>query len=94
MPAETQMDEWDDPCFVAREMKRALYKLTSGQLEASFQYQSLGVLRSATWSRGSVSDLKDLLRQAEDECAQLKGEARPNRRFALEFGGRRRRWPL
>lgn len=92
MPNQPMADEWDDPCYVARELKRSLYKLTSGQVEASFQYQSLGVMRSVTWSRGSVSDLKDLLRQAQDECAALQGKETPNKRFALQFGARRVRW--
>lgn len=86
-------DPFDDPCYAARELKRALYRLTAGQAEASVQYQSLGVMRSVTWSRGSGDNLKALLRQAEDECALSQGLPPPNRRYAIQFGApRRHRW--
>lgn len=79
---------WDNPCEVVKALKEAYYQLSSGNKAASVSYQSMGVIRSTTYSIGDLSELKQAMTMAEAECAALQGRT-PTRRHAIVFGARR-----
>jgi len=79
---------WDDPCDIARKLKIAYYKIVAGEQVASFSYQAMGVTRTATFNRASLSEIKAAMLQAENECAVQTNQ--PQRtRYAIQPGARR-----
>jgi hypothetical protein len=80
--------DWDDPCYVVQQLKAAYYRLLSGEQESEVQYLANGVTRIVSYSKISLQDLVNELRNAEMDCAAKQGLGPKRRRFAIQGGAR------
>ena len=77
--------DWTDPCQRAETLRRAYYRLVSGQQESEVEYQANGVTRRVRYSQADLSRLFDETRAAEAECAVAQGLATALRVRSIRF---------
>jgi hypothetical protein len=85
--------DWTDPCARFRALSDAYFEIISGGKAAKVAYTANGVAREVTWAFSNIAALKREMLRAEDDCAIASGAPRAARRFAIDAGSRRQRFP-